>query len=494
MYLGSKLLPTEAPRNDEANETKYRPNDLPQGREGNNVGGGGRNVWRRKEVGSTSRGSTPLAQEGEESPHQLAARLIDTIKVRSTPINQAPTTYEMAETPGEDTTHKDPRKVAIMFPEELLANLRSKCDKKASLALLGRIQGKHPGLQALTTWAHDNLHPSLKQLSLQANNIFEVTFENPEGRIHALNQADLTCESAAIFFSSWRPHFDASVVQDTEKLDHPVWMQVVNLSQVLREDICLQTIGEQIGQVISIDNSEAYRAKLFGPRIRLLVKDLDALPISVLIPRLDREGTIEYALEFSGLPNQCGRCRSREHQVRFCPRKEFASRYKPAQRPPHQRQAQQDAPIPPRNTVEPLPPVEQETPGELLDENRESSQGRTQEDNQVFVIPPPSSSPAKIPESTDSGIPPVTDELTQADPERELPDSNSPKTLQTDDLNFPKLPSSAQKANHREEQMDPQQPISATEATHFVWRKTTIVDTPDHDTIRAGGGRERENR
>lgn len=122
-----------------------------------------------------------------------------------------------------------------------------------------------------------------------------------------------------------------------------------------------------------------------------------------------------------------------------------------------------------------------------MDENRESSQGRTQEDNQVFVIPPPSSSPAKIPESTDSGIPPVTDELTQADPERELPDSNSPKTLQTDDLNFPKLPSSAQKANHREEQMDPQQPISATEATHFVWRKTTIVDTPDHDTIRAGG-------
>lgn len=99
-------------------------------------------------------------------------------------------------------------------------------------------------------------------------------------------------------------------------------MQVVNLCQVLREDRFLHTIGEQIGQVISIDSSEAYKAKLFGPKIRLLVQDLDALPHTVVLPRLDGEGTIEYALEFSGLPNQCGRCRSREHQVRHCPKKD----------------------------------------------------------------------------------------------------------------------------------------------------------------------------
>ena len=93
------------------------------------------------------------------------------------------------------------------------------------------------------------------------------------GRIH-----DLICDTAAIFFSSWRPHFDSKAQNAEESLDHPVWVQIVDLCQVLREESFLKIIGEQIGQVISIDNSEAYRSKLFGPRIRLLVGELHRLP------------------------------------------------------------------------------------------------------------------------------------------------------------------------------------------------------------------------
>lgn len=40
----------------------------------------------------------------------------------------------------------------------------------------------------------------------------------------------------------------------------------------------------------------------------------------VVVPRLDGEGVVEYPLEFSGLPHQCGRCRSRDHQVWHCPK------------------------------------------------------------------------------------------------------------------------------------------------------------------------------
>jgi hypothetical protein len=109
--------------------------------------------------------------------------------------------------------------------------------------------------------------------------------------------------------------------QAEETLDHPVWVQIVDLCQVLREEPFLKLIGAQIGHVISIDNSEAYRSKLFGPRIRLLVQDLQQLPQTVVIPRLDGEGTIEYNLEYSGLPRQCGRCRGHDHLVRNCPKK-----------------------------------------------------------------------------------------------------------------------------------------------------------------------------
>lgn len=210
--------------------------------------------------------------------------------------------------------NQDPdRKMIINVPEELLNSLRSTCAEKAAVSLLGRIHGKHPGLKALTAWARETLHPSLSLLSLKANNLFEVTFHSTEGRIHALTQTELTCESATILFSSWRPHFDATTSQVDIGLDYPIWVQIVDLCQVLPDEAFLKIIGEQIGQVITIDNSEAYRAKLFGPRIRLLVRDLETLPQLVVLPRLDVEGVVEYTLEYSGLPNQCSKCRARDH-------------------------------------------------------------------------------------------------------------------------------------------------------------------------------------
>ena len=256
----------------------------------------------------------------------------------------------------------------------------------------------------------------------------------------------------------------------------------------MREDICLQTIGEQIGQVISIDNSKAYRAKLFGPRIRLLVKDLDDLPLSVILPRLDGKGTIEYAVEFSGLPNQCGRCRSREHQVRYCPKKEVTSQYKPHQRPPPKRPDPPTRQIalssPQRPTEIPLPIVQDTTEEPLEEQSREIPQLQTQEEEQVVV---PTLSPAQTPEDTKITIPVDTENPTQPNTEKEPTETNLHRTLQADDLNFPKLPSSAQKTNHREDQTNMHQPISTTEATHFVWRKMPSSDTTEQETAKAGG-------
>ena len=225
-----------------------------------------------------------------------------------------------AQNNAEAVQVKPDRKLVVNLPEELLASLRSSCVEKASVSLLGRIQGKHPGLKALTAWARATLHPSLTLLSLKAHNLFEVTFSTPEGRIHALTQAELVCEQASIYFSNWKPHYDSRRSQGKDQLDFPIWMQIVDLCQILRDELILRTVGEHIGQVIAVDNSEAYRAKLFGPRVRLLVTNIDDLPQTVVLPRLDGEGAVEYNLEFSGLPNQCGRCRSREHQVRFCPK------------------------------------------------------------------------------------------------------------------------------------------------------------------------------
>lgn len=119
------------------------------------------------------------------------------------PDQEAPATSSMEEN----------RKLVVKIPDPLLTTLRATCAAKVDVSLLGKLQGNHPGLKALTAWARDTLHPSLSLLSLKTNNLFEVTFTHPEGRIHALTQADLICDTAVIFFSSWKPHFDSKAPQ-----------------------------------------------------------------------------------------------------------------------------------------------------------------------------------------------------------------------------------------------------------------------------------------
>ena len=295
--------------------------------------GATRQVWRR--IGDEqlsdepiNQNSRPPAQVGETRPPTPAARSTHSFATHTfTPPAPPLSTTERAP-PGkheQETRDKEQhRKLIASIPEALLSKLRANCKVKTSTSLLGRIQGKHPGLKTLTAWARETLHPSLSLLSLKSNNLFEVAFEHAEGRLHALKQVDLVCDSATIFFSSWKPHVTSRTLQ--EGLDHPVWVQIVNLCQILRDEAFLRTIGEQLGQVIDIDNLEVYKAKLFGPRICLLVQDVNNLPQLVVIPRLDGEGVVEYDLEFSGLPNQCGRCRSRDHQVRHCPKRETQER------------------------------------------------------------------------------------------------------------------------------------------------------------------------
>jgi hypothetical protein len=230
--------------------------------------------------------------------------------------------------PAQDTDNT----ILIQVPAALFTKLQTTCKEKASVSLIGRIQGKHPGHKALTAWARGTLHPSLTLLTIKTNNLFEISFSEPAGRIHALTQTELLCESANISFSSWKPHFDAKS-QQFSQLDYPIWLQIVDLCQVLRDEDMLRTIGTHIGQVIAIDNSEAYRTKLFGPRIRILVRNLDNLPKKVAIPRLDGEGIAEYCVEYSGLPSQCGRCRSLDHQVRHCPRRDLKIHKQDTQKP-----------------------------------------------------------------------------------------------------------------------------------------------------------------
>lgn len=452
-----------------------------------------KHVWRRKEIlGGTPKHQDgtpqahscgPLARVGELFPPQPAARSNDSIQIHAAKANihnpPAPNTERYTEESAPHNTStptEEPRKLFATIPETFLATLRANCEAKASVSLLGTIQGKHPGLQALTTWARDTLHRSLSLLSLKANNVFEITFESPEGRIHALNQADLVCELAAIFLSRWRPHFDPKTPHATDRLDHPVWVQIVDLCQILREETFMRAIGEHIGQVISIDSSEAYKAKLFGPRIRLLVRDLHDLPHVVVVPRLDGDGTVEYALEFSGLPNQCGRCRTHDHQVRKCPRKTTKGRrirrYHTA---PYKRSQQHimeprevdntDSTQPIHAHTTPQAPVDHpKTRTDTL--NAVSIQPACTEEDKVQA---PTLQPTPLPAASKCSPRNQTNDPCEGS-------TSMPPNLPTDEINFPKLPS----FGHKEPQ--PEEDPKHKEPPTFIWRSKPTFTPLQADT------------
>lgn len=483
MHLGPTLLRRDSPCNEEAREPRLarigrqqawrlKAEDFHSVEPSSSCDGRNTDSEQHPNSNLNPHTSRPLAQIGERFPPEPVARSIDSAKMsNSAPsVNPPLASSTNPSSPHPQTPRSlppdEPRKLVASIPEELLAQLRSKCSEKASVSLLGRLQGKHPGLRALTAWARETLHPSLVLLSLKTNNVFEVTFEHPEGRLHALNQADLTCESATIFFSSWRPHFDSRNPHAADKLDHPVWVQIVDLCQVLREEAFLQTIGAQIGQVISIDNSEAYKAKLFGPRIRLLVRDLDNLPHTVVIPRLDGAGTVEYALEFSGLPHQCGRCRSRDHQVRNCPKKENQRRRDLRPQPPqvkHPPPPTPNLPNPPPKTSEHV--ATSDTPIKLSSEMEGGAAGSPRKENSPphgTLFTPALAQPVQPP--PDHTVVPEVSE-----PSETSGNNNSP--LQPDDHNFPKLPSPRTGSRDNGSQQG-RQPLNVeTPSTpHFVWR------------------------
>lgn len=84
-------------------------------------------------------------------------------------------------TPAAPTHQEVSRKLVAMIPEALLESLRSACAAKAKFSLLGRIQGKHLGLKALTIWARETLHPSYSLVSLKNNNLFKGYLQTTTG-------------------------------------------------------------------------------------------------------------------------------------------------------------------------------------------------------------------------------------------------------------------------------------------------------------------------
>ena len=69
-----------------------------------------------------------------------------------------------------------------------------------------------------------------------------------------------------------------------------------------------------------VEDSTHYRSKVSGSRICILITALEDMPQWIVIPRLDGPSMVPYKIIYRGFPNQCNRCRRRDHAVSNGPR------------------------------------------------------------------------------------------------------------------------------------------------------------------------------
>lgn len=137
---------------------------------------------------------------------------------------------------------------------------------------------------------------------------------------------------------------------------------------------------------------------------------------------------MEHKLEFSGLPNQCGKCRSREHSVRYCPKNDNTTQKRP--KLPSAAATTAEAPT-----------------GTLMETNEQEAQ-----------------------QSHDSS---PSDKASSPKQQVEHLDP----TLQPNDINFPQLPSPTPK--HSPGDTSAAEPEEQTPT--FIWRPKTVTETQPQD-------------
>lgn len=130
-------------------------------------------------------------------------------------------------------------------------------------------------------------------------------------------------------FSPWIPHFSPDSAEASRALSHPVWIQMVELNRYLRQKEYLKELASKIGEVILIKESNSSKGKTAGPRIRTLVQDPSSLPSTITPIGSDRATKQEIKVLYSGLQNQCNRCRGFGHYAKDCKQYKNQSQARP---------------------------------------------------------------------------------------------------------------------------------------------------------------------
>jgi hypothetical protein len=91
------------------------------------------------------------------------------------------------------------------------------------------------------------------------------------------------------------------------------------LPLIFRIEEFLKEVINQFAIVVHVDNSDLYRARMLGPKIRIIPANVNELPKMITLPRIDGVRGINHELIYIGGPEECERCHKTDPSVKNCP-------------------------------------------------------------------------------------------------------------------------------------------------------------------------------
>ncbi len=208
------------------------------------------------------------------------------------------------------------------FPKDLVIEMQVNATKKAKRTMIGRTLGGRASFKMLLESLKLHLPASFVSVTLLTKGFFLILFEDEEGATATRKLAAVEWSGLSLSFSRYNPNFDANAQGAQALLTHAIKVQFLDLHEQFRNERALTIMASKLGEVLDIEAADSYIKRSAGPMVMIEVKEITNLAGYIRIPSM-AEGaaytdTIRQKVLYSGLPNQCRKCRRFGHQARSC--------------------------------------------------------------------------------------------------------------------------------------------------------------------------------